>query len=343
MPARSLLVVAAVALGLSLLALTALVCVGKLLRGAREARRRTAEARVRPLLIRLVSGAEDEVLPPTRGADGDAVEQIAAELLGKVRGETFERLVAVLDGRGVLERAHRELGRGTGATRARAAELLGAARHRAAVPDLAALVRSGRRRTVRTVAVRALGRIGDPDAIPAILGALERSVPSRTVAQAVLEIGPAAEPALRRELQSGDAAVRALAAHVLGLSGSVGSGRALADAITTDPDPRVRVIAAESAGRLGVPYAIDALVAALGDDRTRDERAASAEALGRMSAADATSVLAPLVAEPDVRVAHAAACALAGLGAAGRAYLDAFSREDGAPAEHAREALRRAS
>jgi HEAT repeat protein len=178
-------------------------------------------------------------------------------------------------------------------------------------------------------------------ALPTLLAGLEDGLPFRTVAQAVLDIGAAAESLLRRELASCPAPARALAAHVLGLSGAVGAGRDLAVAIAADPDRGVRARAAASAGRLGVPCAVDALVDALDGERSGEERAASAEALGRMSAVTSSGALAPLVGESDVRVARAAACALASMGAAGRVYLEAFSHEDGTAGEHAREALGR--
>jgi HEAT repeat protein len=351
-PDGHLLAVVAAGIGALLAGALGATAVGKLVRGVADERSRRAEARVRPGLIRLVLGAGDDRLTPdrsvTRGADARAVERIATDLLAKLRGEAYDDVVAVLDQRGVLARARRQLrdGRtrwGSGARRARAAELLGAARDTQAVPDLLAVARTHRRREVRIDAARALGRIGDPVAVPGLLDGLDGRLPVRTVSQAILQIGAPAEPILRRELQSGTAPARALAARILGLSGSVSAGRDLAHAIATDPHPDVRASAAASAGLLGLPYAVDALVDALGAVRSRGERAASAEALGHMSATASSEALAPLVAEPDPRIAHAAACALAGLGAAGRAYLEAFSTGDDVAAQHAREALRRAA
>jgi HEAT repeat protein len=344
-PDVHLLAVVAVGLGALLFVAIAATAAGKLVRGAVEERARRAEARVRPGLIRLVVGAHDVLPAPgrrgERRADARAVERIATDLLTKLRGEAHDDVVSVLGERGILDQARRRLRRGGGAGRARAAELLGAAGDGRAVPELLALVREQRRREVRIAAARALGRIGDPVAVPGLLDGLDGRLPFRTVSQAILQIGAPAEPALRRELQSGTSPARALAARILGLSGSVTAGRELAHAIATDPDPEVRANAAASAGRLGVPCAIGPLVDALDAGRTRDERAASAEALGRMSATASSEALAPLVAEPDVRIAHAAACALASLGAAGRVYLEAFSRSDDAAGQHAREALRR--
>ncbi|HZP30959.1 MAG TPA: HEAT repeat domain-containing protein [Acidimicrobiia bacterium] len=333
----------ATALGALLGALCAATALGKLLRSAVETRAERAVTRMRPRLVQLVAGNEGEVLLHGRGADGRAVDRLATELLGKVRGEAHADLVAMLEDRGVLARARRRLRRGHGAGRARAAELLGAAHDRRSVPELLGLLRGRRRREIRSVAARALGRIGDPVAVPALLDALGHGVTPRTVAQAVLQIGLPAEERLRRELLSGGAPARALAARVLGLAGAVTAGQALARAIATDPDAEVRVSAAASAGRLGAPCAVDALLDALAPQRTRAERAAAAEALGRMSVTGAAEPLTRLVGEPDVAVAHAAACALARLGPDGRARLEALDDAGGLPAEHAREALRRAA
>jgi HEAT repeat protein len=345
--AHILVVVVAAALGALLVGALAATAAGKLARGVVDERARRAESAVRPGLIRLVLAGADAPPGPelgvSRRAEARAIERIATDLLGKLRGEAHADVVAVLGERGVLEQARRRVRRGSGFRRARAAELLGAARDTRAVPELLALARTHGRREVRVAAARALGRIGDPVAVPALLDGLGGRLPVRTVSQAILEIGAPAEPALRRELQAGTAPARAMAARILGLSGAVTAGRDLARAIATDPDPVVRATAAASAGRLGAPCAVGALVDALDSVRSREERAASAEALGRMSATASSGALAPLVTDPDVRIAHAAACALAGLGAAGRAYLEAFSRGDDAAGEHAREALRRAA
>jgi HEAT repeat protein len=333
--------------GLALLSVLAIascaaIALSKLLRGLADARARRAEGQVRPRLIRLVAGDEAEDLA-THGAEARAVDRLASDLLRKVRGEAHESLVAVLTRRGRIERARRGLrDRGVG-TRARAAELLGAARDGHSGPLLVGVLTRDRDRRVRIVAARALGRVGGAEAVSPLFTGLADGLPAGTVAHAILQIGSPAEAALRGELVDGSPAGRALAAQLLGLLGAVGSVDALAGALAVDPVPSVRVDAAVALGRIGAAPGVVALVDALAADRTPDERVAAAEALGRMSATDAAGALAPLVTEADVRLARAAARSLAGLGENGRSRLASLARGADVAAEHSREALARVS
>ena len=192
---------------------------------------------------------------------------------------------------------------------------------------------------MRIVAARALGRIGDPAAVAPLLASLDGEIPAGTVAHAILQVGPPAEPALQAELTGGSESGRAVAAELLGLLGSVGSVAELTHTLVEDPAPRARTLAATAIGRIGSPAGIEGLLDALGSDRTGPERAAAAEALGRMTATVAVRHLVPLVDEPVVPVARAAAGALADLGSEGRRELEVLAAGGGVVATHAREAL----
>jgi len=328
----------------ALAGLCAITALRKLGRGIADRRAREADARMRPVLIRLVGDAGSEPAPGVttvadHGPDARAVERLSIELLGKVRGEAREALASLLGERGVVERARRRSRRRGAVGRARAVELLGAAGIADAVPDLVHLLDHDGDRQVRIVSARALGRIGDPAAAAPLLASLAGGMPAGTVAHAILKVGPAAEPALRAEVTAGSSAARATAAELLGLLGSVVSIPDLGRALSDDAEPEVRARAATAIGRIGAPAGIPGLVAALGTDRTGPERAAAAEALGRMSATVAVPALAGLVGEPAVRVARAAAAALADLGADGCRELEALAGTGGVAAAHAREAL----
>jgi HEAT repeat protein len=94
-----------------------------------------------------------------------------------------------------------------------------------ALPDLTRLLHD-RDPDVRAAAARALGKLGRPEAVPHLLGALERkrSVPVGVVSMALLHLGPPCAPALRHGLaRENSRHVRALAAELLGWLGAIGA------------------------------------------------------------------------------------------------------------------------
>ena len=110
-----------------------------------------------------------------------AAEPGALALLGKLRGEAHAGLVSVFLRRGTARAALRDLHSRSRVKRARAAQVLGDLELRQAVPELCRLL-TDRHDEVRVVAVRALGRIGDPAAAWRIIASLDRADPvTRTV------------------------------------------------------------------------------------------------------------------------------------------------------------------
>jgi hypothetical protein len=168
----------------ALLALSALLAV---LAGATAARkgqralwtRRRArlEEAARPHLLAVLAGE-----PPHEPRDlpapvGKVFEELAISFLPKLRGSDRETLVSILVQRDALARARRRATRPGAVGRARAAELLGAAGDQHALPVLTRLL-ADRDPEVRTVAARALGKLGAPAVAP-LLAALERAGRSR--------------------------------------------------------------------------------------------------------------------------------------------------------------------
>jgi HEAT repeat protein len=155
---------------------------------------------------------------------------------------------------------------------------------------------------LRVRAARSLGRLGDPAAIPDLVGVLwdDEQVPlyfSTTVSlqeaagQAPVRIGeraPAAViPAMLDGLRSLEPRVRAACAHVLASVGDRSAVRGLLDALRYDVDSRVTYAAHTALGRLRDAGAVPQLLDALRDPDAR-ARAASAQALG--SIADLSAV-----------------------------------------------------
>lgn len=282
-----------------------------------------------------------------------AAEPGALALLGKLRGEAHEALVSVFLRRGVARTAMRELRSRSPVRRARAAQVLGDLELREAVPELCRLLtdRSGE---VRVVAVRALGRIGDPTAAWRLIAGLDRSdpAPSSLVTHTLVQLGPEAAVTLSAALDHPLARVRVVCLDALGLLGATAAVTRMARVLRGDASLDVRVAAATNLGRLGTRSALDPLVEVLAPGRPVPLRAAAARALGDLGAPSAVPHLAALLSDDAFRVAHEAAHALRRLGGSGLAALRAVvdeagtadAADPGAPATpsaaaHAREAL----
>jgi HEAT repeat protein len=344
---------------IAIVAVTGTGIVGaRIVRRIRNRRQAALAAGPRRALLAFVAdngeqGADDLV---AIGEDAwKAAEPGALGLLGKLRGEAHVALVSVFLRRGTARAALRDLRSGSAVRRARAAQVLGDLELRQAVPELCRLL-SDRRDEVRVVAVRALGRIGDPAAAWRLIASLDQSdpVPSLLVTHTLVQLGPDAEVTLSAALDHPEARVRAVCLDALGLLGAAGSVNRVARVLREDTVLDVRVAAAACLGRLGVRAALEPLVAALGAARPAALRAAAARALGELGASAAVPALTELLDDAEYRVAHEAAHALRRLGAAGLRALQAVVETETArmasaghgmharpfsAAAHAREAL----
>jgi HEAT repeat protein len=133
---------------------------------------------------------------------------------------------------------------------------------------------------MRQAAARVLGQIGDRQAIPALIQALQdedRDV-RQAAAEALGQIGdPQAIPALIQALQDEDRDVRQAAAEALGQIGDPQAIPALIQALQ-DKEGWVRRAAAQALGEIGDRQAIPDLIQALQDEDS-DVRQAAAWAL----------------------------------------------------------------
>ncbi|GAA0804516.1 HEAT repeat domain-containing protein [Spirilliplanes yamanashiensis] len=316
----------------------------RVVRTARARRQSALAAAPRKQLLAFVAdngeeGADDLV---AIGEDAwRAAEPAAVALLGKVRGEAHRALVDVFTRRGVGLRARRALRDRSPVRRARAAQTLGDLELREAVGDLCDLL-ADRHAEVRIVAVRALGRIGEPGAAWRLLASLDRSdpTPALLVTDALVQLGPDVEVTLSAALDHPQARVRAVCLDALGLLGATGTAGRVARVLRDDPELDVRIAAAATLGKLGTPAGIAPLAEALRPGRPAALRAAAAKALGELGAKSAVADLEAQLGDPAYRVAHEAAHALRRLGPAGRAALERrVAAADPAEGGHAREAL----
>jgi HEAT repeat protein len=324
-------------------ALTVGIVAVRLVRTMQRRRRAALAEGPRRALLAFVADNGEEGADELVAIDNDAwraAEPAATALLGKVRGEARSALADVFQRRGAALRARRALRDRSPVRRARAAELLGDLKLTEAVPELCDLLED-RQPDVRIVAVRALGRIGDPAAAWRLLASLDRPdpTPSLLVTDAMVQLGTEVEVTLSAALDHPQARVRAVCLDALGLLGATGTVSRVARVLDADPSLDVRVAAALTLGKFGARSGVPPLTDALEDGRPVPLRATAARALGELGAASAVPRLEALLDDGAYRVAHAAAHALRRLGPVGHEALRRAATTGGPAAAHASEAL----
>jgi HEAT repeat protein len=340
-----------IAVLVAVVAVTAIAIVAvRVIRQVRQRKQATLGAGPRRQLLAFVadngeSGGHELVAIPDEA--WRAAEAGALSLLGKLRGEAHLALVSVFLRRGTARAALRDLRSRSRVRRARAAQVLGDLELRQAVPELCRLL-TDRYAEVRIVAVRALGRIGDPSAAWRLIASLDQAepVPSLLATHTLVQLGPDAEVTLVAALDHPQARVRAVCLDALGLLGTAGSVHRVARLLRDERVLDVRVAAAVNLGRLGTRSALEPLIDAVDPGRPAALRAAAARALGDLGAPGAVPALVALLDDDEFRVAHEAAHALRRLGPAGLIALREVVEQESAAADdrgaHARPAPRAA-
>ena len=166
------------------------------------------------------------------------------------------------------------------------------------------------RRDVRASAARSLGRLGIVDAaLPLIEQLVSGRLPNGVAGQALVELGSAGVPELRRIAEHPEPSLRATALTVLGYVGAPTDSEVALLGLH-DASAEVREAAAEALGRIGASDAELALRACL-DDRVLTVRAGAAHALGQLDAGAAVPKLLEVARTDVFRPARAAARAAA--------------------------------
>lgn len=257
--------------GLWLVILAVLLVLGAVhLARIRRARRREAlDLRARPLVLRFALLEEDDpalaaTLREASGAFGARIDERLLAVLETVRGQTRDRVAALLVERGHPPRLRRRARSWRVTVRAAALRRLG----QLGLPEDRELVTRAVQDpapVVRTVAVRALAAWPSADAVTAALSLLRGSgeVPSLVVITALIAQGRAsteALDALRAGLADPSAAVRAASARALGELTSVADAEQLGRLLRRDPSPSVRLAAATALERVARESSVPALL-----------------------------------------------------------------------------------
>jgi HEAT repeat protein len=275
-----------------------------------EALRGEHDARMRPLALRLIDGET----PDLRGLGQRDARSLAAILTRygrQLSGTARDRITFFFESYGHAERERRKLRSLRMWRRAAAAYALGDMGATSATPDLIASL-SDSSADVRASAARSLGRLHAAEAVVPLARSLATgSVPRAVASRALLAIGPAAAPELRRLLDSEEDQERASAAELLGLLGDVSSAAGVAR-LLSDPSPNVRARAALAVGRLGSTRSAGPLRAAL-DDPVASVRIAAARSLGAVQDREAARALLAIAQRDEPDAARVAAQSLARL------------------------------
>ncbi len=330
----------------TLFVLAGAIALRRVIRDHQTALRNQRLATVRPLLLRHLSDDEPDLraLDHVAGPEGRLLEELAWQMLGKVRGASRQALVAWLDRRGAIEEARLRTHKRGAVGRAKAAERLGAAGVLSTSPDVARLLEDPHAE-VRIVAARALGKLGDASAVPALLKAVSghNAVPSSLVSMALLHIGPTVIDPLVEGLRHPSPGVRRVCADLLGMHGALPATRPLVNLVESDEDTEVRMRAANALGRIGAPQGIEPLQRALGAQQPQPLRVTAAFALGQIGGATAIGALHNCINDQDEELGAIAAEALAGMGVKGIAILDVVAQAEGPGRQRAEDWLARSA
>lgn len=270
--------------------------------------RRSAEERLRPLVLALVSG--DDV-PSSAITNGDAgmVASMLARYSRQLTGSARAHVTGFFERHGYADDEIARLRDRRGWRRARAAYTLGdMGSERALEPLLHAL--GDERRAVRAAAARSLGRLAAVDAVEPLVEALvQKRVPRAVAGQALLTIGSLSLPRLRALAQHAEPEIRAVVIELIGLLGDAADAPLVSRRLR-DSSAEVRAKATRALGRLGAAEAAGELRTAL-DDRIPFVRATAAIALGMIGDRDAAPALLAQARTDEFDPAQAAARALA--------------------------------
>ncbi len=347
--------VAGIVLVLAVVALLAWSAALRLHRRWSQRRDRRNETKVDAWLPSLLVGGEQAALAAGALASlpGRSAERRLLHYLGLLDGTDRERVVWLLDGLGTPLRAQHQLGDRRWWRRLEGARLLDALAAPGPSGDAAAMqlipLLHDAEPSVRSAAATAIGRIGGPQHVPALLAAIagDGGVGPILGAQVLLGLGDRATPAMCALLEqplteAADVARGKLALDVLAHHGDASSAAAIVAAIG-HARPEIRLAALQAAARRRLRAALSGALATLD---TRDasalgaaQRVAALRVLAEVGEPSALPALRGALVDPEFAVQLAAAEALAAFGSAGHAILAEIAGQWGRGADVARRVL----
>ncbi len=261
--------------------------------------------------------------PGLRPFDRWSLERSLLWAAAELRGADRQILTAIFEDAGGLARGLRQLRAFSDHQRLAAVQKLRIMHSRRAVPGLIRAL-NDRNQSVRHAALRTLGELGDEQAYPFLLDALE--APARYApywaADSVLAAGSAIVPLLvARFATLRDPQIRMLYVRLFGLLRDPAVSQHLLPLLDA-PDISLRIAAIKTLSAIGDAEFVGRLHLMLADPHW-EVRAASATALGALTDLESLPTLARLLADPVYLVRYSAAHTLSTLGTDGQAELRA--------------------
>ncbi len=239
----------------------ALVVASLMIAGAGTATRADALLRRRrrrmmdTVRVRVLTLLDDQAAHPyigVTGEEGRAIVRVVLALVPDLRSSDRERFTTVLVKKGVLRRADRQLRKPSTRRRVAALRLIGVTGHAESISFIMELL-SDRKGSVRAAAATALGRIGRPDSIPALIAAFDsKTISERVFSIALFRIGRSGTGAMLAGLPDRTAETRAVLIELLGTMGEVTARKAVLEGLG-DVERSVRLASVRALGRLGLP------------------------------------------------------------------------------------------
>jgi HEAT repeat protein len=200
--------------------------------------------------------------------------------------------LSAMPGRGATIEIARALPSARPEMRLRLISILGQRRDPPGAPALIAVARTSQNVAERAAALAALGHVGSPAAIPALVSAAASrhdAIKNAAINSLARLPGGGATDAITAAVKTAPAAARPLLIQVLGYRRDRHATPALIAAMKA-PSPALRLAAIEAAGRLDDPAAVPELLRVLSDG-TADEQQAAAIALGQMRTKEARQAM----------------------------------------------------
>jgi HEAT repeat protein len=302
--------IASLALAVAATAFVLVLVLRRLMLSREERERHAVEERLRDQALAIVDG--DEVAMPDLARGQAAIfARMLARYSRQLSGEPREHIARYFEGGGHIDHQVELLRSRRAWKRASAAATLGDMASPQAIPALIDAL-DDPERDVRAAATRSLAVLGASVAVEPIVEALANGRVQRAVGGwALMQIGAPALTRLRGLLRHDDARVRASAAELIGLVGEASDAAELIG-LLRDPSAEVRAKSAHALGRLGAGEAAAMLRGALGD-RIFFVRAAAARALGQLDDEPSIPALVHQAQTDRFEAAQAAARALTAL------------------------------
>lgn len=312
---------ASLALALAATAFVLVLVLRRVMLSREERRRAAVEEDLRDVALALVDG-DHVALPELHRREAEIFARMLARYSRQLAGEPREHIARYFETGGHITHQARLLKSRRAWKRAAAAATLGDMASPEAIPALLDAL-DDPERDVRAAATRSLALLGAAVAVEPIVEALAGGRVQRAVGGwALMQIGAPALTRLRGLLHQDDAGVRATAAELIGLVGEPSDSSELIG-LLRDPSAEVRAKSAHALGRLGAAEAAAMLRGALGD-RIFFVRAAAARALGQLADRPSIPALVHQAQTDRFEAAQAAARALAELSPAGLSTMAAL-------------------